>query len=86
MSEAELARDLHAVPAKVRQGVEVIIEKDEQPFAVLKVQMPGGRRIEEVLRDARSRNLRVTLDDNFGNNLEEIIAKNQELWNPPSWD
>jgi hypothetical protein len=31
MSEAEVARDLHAVLAKVQQGVEIIIEQDPGP-------------------------------------------------------
>jgi antitoxin (DNA-binding transcriptional repressor) of toxin-antitoxin stability system len=42
MSEAELARDLHAVLAKVRQGVEVVIEQDHRPVAILKPSEPGG--------------------------------------------
>ena len=36
MSEAEVARDLRAVLAKVQQGVEVVIEQDHRPIAVLK--------------------------------------------------
>ncbi len=31
MSEAEVARDLHAVLAKVQQGVEIVIEQDHRP-------------------------------------------------------
>jgi len=40
MSEAEVARDLHAVLAKVRQGVEIVIEQDHRPVAVLKSSPP----------------------------------------------
>jgi antitoxin (DNA-binding transcriptional repressor) of toxin-antitoxin stability system len=36
MTEAELARDLHAVLEKVMEGVEVIIERDQRPVAVIK--------------------------------------------------
>jgi antitoxin (DNA-binding transcriptional repressor) of toxin-antitoxin stability system len=36
MSEAELARDLHAVLAKVQQGFEIVIEQDNRPVAVIK--------------------------------------------------
>ena len=35
MTEAELARDLHAVLERVRQGVEVVIEQDHRPVAVI---------------------------------------------------
>jgi len=31
MSEAEVARDLHAVLAKLQQGIEVVIEQDHRP-------------------------------------------------------
>lgn len=36
MSEAEVARNLHAVLAKVQQGIEIVIEQDHLPVAVLK--------------------------------------------------
>jgi hypothetical protein len=32
ITEAELARDVHAVLAKVREGVEVIVERDTVPW------------------------------------------------------
>ncbi len=40
MSEAEVARDLHAVLAQVQQGIEVVIEQDHRPIAVLKSSIP----------------------------------------------
>ena len=86
MSEAEVARDLHAVLAKVQQGVEVIIEQDNRPVAVLRAQTRSGRPIIEILREAKRRNSTVTLDDDFGKDLEEIVASHQTPWNPPSWD
>jgi hypothetical protein len=45
-----------------------------------------GRPITEILREARQRNSTVTLDEDFGKDLEEIIASHQQPWNPPSWD
>jgi antitoxin (DNA-binding transcriptional repressor) of toxin-antitoxin stability system len=35
MTEAEVARDLHGVLAKVQQGVEVVVEQDHRPVAVI---------------------------------------------------
>src|ERR1039457_5515320 len=43
MTEAELARDLHAVLEKVRQGVEVVVDHDCQPVAVLRASDPSRR-------------------------------------------
>ena len=34
VTEAELARDTHAVLAKVQEGVEVIVEQDHRPVAI----------------------------------------------------
>src|SRR5260221_8098850 len=47
MTEAEVARDLHAVLEKVREGVEVIIEQDYRPVAVIRTPPRPGRPIDE---------------------------------------
>ena len=86
MSEAEVARDLHSVLAKVQQGVEIVIEQDHRPVAVLRAQHRSGRPITEILREAKQRNSTVTLDEDFGQDLEDIVASHQTPWNPPSWD
>ncbi len=74
MSEAEVARDLHAVLAKVQQGVEVVIEQDHRPVAVLRAQNRSGRPITDILREARQRNSTVTLDEDFGKDLMDKPA------------
>jgi antitoxin (DNA-binding transcriptional repressor) of toxin-antitoxin stability system len=86
ITEDELARDLHAVLARVRQGEEVIIEQDHRPVAVIRPPMRSGRPVSDILRAARERNSTVTLDEDFGNDLEMIIASQQLPWNPPSWE
>jgi antitoxin (DNA-binding transcriptional repressor) of toxin-antitoxin stability system len=87
MSETEAARDFHAVLAQVQQGAEIVIEQDDhRPVAVIKSANRGGRPIVDILREAKQRKLAVTLDEDFGNDLEAIIAGHQQPWNPPSWD
>ncbi len=87
ITEAELARDVRAVLEKVQQGSEVIIEQeDHRPVAVISSPYRSGRPIADILREARQRNSTVTLDEDFGKDLEEIIASHQQPWNPPSWD
>jgi hypothetical protein len=87
ITEADLARDAHAVLEKVGLGTEVIIENgDHQAVAVIRSPRRCGRPITEILRDAKERGSTVTLDENFGRDLEEIIVSHQQPWNPPSWD
>ena len=87
ITEAELARDVRAVLAKVAHGSEVIIEQeDHRPVAVISAPHRSGRPITEILREARERNSTVTLDEDFGKDLEEIIGQHQHclLYTSPS--
>jgi antitoxin (DNA-binding transcriptional repressor) of toxin-antitoxin stability system len=86
MTEAELARDLHTVLEKVRQGVEVVIERDSRPVAVLKAPTVKGRMISEILADLKARGSSAVMDDDFARDIEEGIEAHREPWNPPSWD
>ena len=86
ITEAELARDIHAVLAKVQEGAEVIVEQDHRPVAVIRAPQRSGRPISEILRQAKERNSTVTLDPDFGKDLEAVIASHQQPWNPPSWE
>lgn len=83
MSEAEVARDLHAVLAKVQQGVEVVIEQDHRPVAVLKPQ-PVGRMISEIVADLKERGSNAIMDDGFARDIEDGIKAQRAPWIPPS--
>lgn len=86
MSEAELAHDLHAVLAKVRQGVEIVIEQDHRPVAVLKPSQPLGRLTSEIIADLKVRGSQAVMDEDFARDVEEGIKVMNQPWNPPSWD
>jgi antitoxin (DNA-binding transcriptional repressor) of toxin-antitoxin stability system len=86
ITEAELARDAYGVLARLRDGVEIVVEQDNRPVAVIRPPESSGRQISEILRDARKRNSTVTLDSEFGKDLEAIIARHDQPWNPPSWE
>ena len=74
MSEAEVLKDMPAVLAKVRQGVEIVVEQDNQTIAVIKLPQRSGRPISEILREAKRHSSTVTLDESFSKDLEEIIV------------
>jgi len=87
ITKAELARDVRAVMEKAEQGSEVIIEhEDQRPVAVIHALRRSGRPITEILTEVRKGSSTATLDEDFGADLEEIIASHQPPWPPPSWD
>lgn len=86
ITEAELARDIHAVLARVQEGVEVIVEQDHRPVAVIKTPQGTGRLLSECIALAEARGSTVTLDEGFMKDVEEGITNRSQPWNPPSWE
>ena len=86
ITEAELARDLHAVLARVRQGVEVVVEQDNRPVALIKTPPVAGRKISEVIAAMEASGANAVLDEDFARDVEEAIRLHNQPWNPPSWD
>jgi antitoxin (DNA-binding transcriptional repressor) of toxin-antitoxin stability system len=86
MTEAEVARDLHNVLEKVRQGVEVVVEQDSRPVAVIKAPAVAGRKISEVIAAMEASGANAVLDEDFARDVEEGIRTRRQPWNPPSWD
>ena len=86
LSEAEVAHDLHAVLAKVQQGVEIVIERDHRPVAVIRSPNRSGRPISECIASARASGSHAMPDEGFAADVEEGIRNRQQPWNPPSWD
>ena len=84
ITEAELARDLHAVLEKVQKGAEVVIEQDSRPVAVIKASPVKGRRISEVIAALEASGASATLDEDFARDVEEGINRHREPWNPAS--
>jgi antitoxin (DNA-binding transcriptional repressor) of toxin-antitoxin stability system len=49
MTEIEVAHDLHAVLDKVQKGVEVVVEQDHRPVAVIYPPHPKGCFLSECI-------------------------------------
>ena len=86
ITETELARDVHAVLEKVQNGVEVVIEQDHRPVAVIRSPKRSGRPIAECIASAKASGSQVTLDGGFAKDVEDGIKARQQPWKPPSWD
>ncbi|MGA2433680.1 MAG: hypothetical protein ABSG25_00190 [Bryobacteraceae bacterium] len=86
ITEAELARDMHALLAKVQEGAEIVVEQDHHPVAVIRPPLSKGRLLSECIALAEARGSIVTLDEGFMRDVEEGIASRSQPWNPPSWE
>jgi len=87
MTEAEVARDLHDVLEKVQRGIEVVIEQDHRPVAVIMPSKPiVGRPISEVIAALEASGANAIIDEDFARDVQEAIDAHREPWNPPSWD
>jgi antitoxin (DNA-binding transcriptional repressor) of toxin-antitoxin stability system len=89
ISEADAVRDLAAILKRVRAGAEVVIERDAQPFAVIRAAEPARRTISECIALAQAHEKESgqtpVLDADFAADVEEIVV-NRKPWNPPTWD
>jgi antitoxin (DNA-binding transcriptional repressor) of toxin-antitoxin stability system len=90
ITEADLARDIHAVLAKVQEGVEVIVEQDHRPVAVIKTPHGPGRKISECIALARAFEEKLGYapvpDPGFARDVQAAIDARREPFQPPSWD
>ena len=78
VSEAEAARDLSGILAKVRAGEEVHIAQGDKTIAIL--QPPPAiapKTLSEAIRWAEREDLPVLLDDKFTDDLEQVICNHE---------
>ena len=90
ISEAEAVRDFAGLLARVREGAEVVIEKEASPAVLVRVAAePRGRLLSESIALAKKHEEESgeapVLDPDFAADAEEII-RNRRPWNPPAWD
>lgn len=86
MTDAEVVDNFARVLEKLQRGLEVIVEHDHQPVAVIKAPQFRGRSIDDCISQAESRGSHETLDEDFGRDLEAVIQSHREPFAPPSWD
>ena len=90
ITEAELARDTHAVLEKVQAGVEIVVEQDQRPVAVIKTPQSPGRKISECIALAKAYEEKLGYapapDPDFAKDVQAAIDAHREPLNPPAWD
>jgi antitoxin (DNA-binding transcriptional repressor) of toxin-antitoxin stability system len=90
MTEAEAARDFHAVIERVREGAEVVVEQDNRPVAVIRAPQGPGRPIAECIAIAKAYEERLghapIPDEDFAKDVEAGIEAHREALDVSAWD
>ena len=86
ISDIDATNDFATVLKHVRAGVEIVIEHDSRPVAILRPAESPVRLLSESLRLAREHASTAILDENFGRDLEAIIESHREPLKSPEWD
>jgi antitoxin (DNA-binding transcriptional repressor) of toxin-antitoxin stability system len=78
------------VLAKVQEGVEVIVERDHRPVAVIKTPQGPGRKISECIALARAHEEKLGYapvpDAGFATDVQVAIDAHREPFSPPPRD
>ena len=83
--DLEIASNFAAALAKVRQGLEVIVEHEHQSVAVLRAREPAERTISEVLALMPATSTGV-IDADFAGDVEAMIEAHREPVDASKWD
>jgi antitoxin (DNA-binding transcriptional repressor) of toxin-antitoxin stability system len=85
MTEAEVAANFAAVLEKVRQGAEVVVEQGYRTVAIIKPIAGPGRPLDQCVAIAKARGSGATVDAEFAQDLEQIVAERKPL-DTSAWD
>ena len=85
ISESDLAKDVRSILQRVETGVEVIIERDAHPVAVIRPAEPVRRKISECIALLPEESPAV-MDADFARDVEAAIESHREPLEPPAWD
>ena len=86
MSDNEVASNFDAVLEKIGKGVEVVVERDRRPVAVIRPPSRSGRLISECIALAEARGTAAIPDEGFMKDVADGIADRSKPWNLPSWE
>ncbi|HEY1947939.1 MAG TPA: hypothetical protein VGG97_13075 [Bryobacteraceae bacterium] len=90
MSEDAVVKDTAAVLAKVRQGLEVVVEQDRHTVAVIRPPQRPGRKLSNCIALAKAYEEKLGYapvpDAEFSKDVATAINANRQPFEPPSWD
>ncbi len=85
ISELEAESNFAALLARVRAGIEIVIEHDEQPVAVVHAPTPLRRSISECIA-LLPEDSSATIDADFAKDVEAAIESHREPLDSSAWE
>lgn len=86
MSDTQVANNFSAVLENVRRGVEIVVEQNHRPVAVIRAPVTQGRLLSECIALAKTRHTTAVLDKGFMEDVAAGITERSKPWNPPAWE
>lgn len=91
LTEIELADNIHAVLARVRdEGLEVIVERDHRPIAIMRRPEGPGRKLSECIAIAKAYEDNLGYapvpDADFAADVQAAVDAHREPLNRPARD
>jgi antitoxin (DNA-binding transcriptional repressor) of toxin-antitoxin stability system len=88
VTEEEAAVKLPHLLARVRAGEELHIGDGKNVFAIVQPPRHHGQRktLSEAIRWAEEQDLQILLDDNFGDDLEQVICNHEHESMGMKWE
>jgi antitoxin (DNA-binding transcriptional repressor) of toxin-antitoxin stability system len=83
---SDLARDVHGVIEKVRDGAEVVIEENGRRVVVIKAPPVKGRNISEVIAAMEASDTNATVDEDFARGVQAAVDAHREPLDMSLWD
>lgn len=76
--------------ARVQTGIEIVVEQEHRPIAVIKTPQNPGRKISECIALAKAYEEKLGYapvpDPDFVEDLHAAIDAHREPLNPPAWE
>ena len=85
LTSAEVIHNIASILDRVGRGTEVIVDGEKGPVAVIRPAAPPIRLLSECIALAEAHGSKITLDEGFSRDLEEVIASREPL-DASAWD
>ena len=86
MTDSDVRNNFAAVLQKIREGIEVVVEQNHRPVALIRSPLPQGRLLSECIALAEARGTTAVPDEGFIKDVAEEIAERSKPWIPPTWE